>query len=156
MKTVTFALVGVIALLAGCSSGVPDNDEPVAKTALAGSIAGKSFKAISGTADVGSDGEASIAIYEEEVDCGSFGGKDTERMILTAASWKDGYETGFSLSTQTATLSPAKGENLVAVTGRIEVIKAGEGEKGTIRLRAYYDDDNQVEGEIDLKVCEGF
>lgn len=140
-----------------CSGGsdAADGDSPIATTALAGSIGGKTFNAVSATARPGfdDDGTRSITIYETEVDCETFGDGDDGRKILTSAPWKDGFESAFSLN-QNATLYTPPGDNNVATQGRIEIIKAGaDGEEGTLRLRAYIDDDNQVEGEVTVKVC---
>lgn len=149
----------LVATTVACSSEPDpgDGDSPVAKSALEGTIAGKSFKAASAVARAGfdDDGTRSITIYEDVVTCADgFAGGESERMILTSAAWEDGFASAFSLQ-QNATLVPAAGENFVATQGRIEIVSAAAaGEKGTIRLRAYYDEDNQVEGEIEIEVCE--
>ncbi len=150
-----FGMVLLGSMAVACSgSDAADGDSPVATTALAGSIGGKAFKAVSATARSGfdDDGTRSITIYETEVDCDTRG-EDDGRKILTSAPWKDGFESAFSLN-QNATLYTPPGDNNVATQGRIEIIKAGaDGEEGKLRLRAYIDDDNQVEGEVTVKVC---
>jgi hypothetical protein len=85
--------------------------------------------------------------------------------VLTQVAWKDGTALPFDLQ-QNATLAfPSGGtvQNKVAVTGRIEVIKApaapatgAPSPTGTIRLRAEVDGNNHVEGQVDVEVCAAF
>ncbi len=137
-------------------SAAGDNDDPVKQTALAGTIAGTAFKAVSAVAQPGfdDDGTRSISVYEDVVTCADgFGGGASERMVLFSVPWKDGFEASFSLQ-QNATLVPSAGDNLVATEGRVEVVSApAAGEKGKLRIRAFFDEDNQVEGEVEVEVC---
>lgn len=141
------------------SDSAADGDEPVAQKALSGTIGGKAFEAVSAVARPGFEegDDRRIEVYEESVTCADgFGGAESDRMILFSARWEAGFESAFSLQ-QNATLVPAAAENLVATQGRVEVVSApAAGEKGKVRLRAYFDDDNQVEGEIEVEVCEAF
>ena len=160
MNYTGFFGMGLLGLLAvACGTGTPDagdSDSPVATSALTGSIGGTSFKAVSATAHKGFDGDDKkrIEVYDTEVECSAFGGGSEGRSIIIEAPWKDGFESGLGLD-QNATFYTPPGDNNVATQGRVEIVKAAAvGEDATVRLRAYIDEDNQVEGEITVHVCD--
>lgn len=147
----------LLSMTTGCSGGgdAADGDSPVASSALSGSFGGSTFSAVSATASVGfdDDGERRIEIYDSEVTCETFGG-GSGRSILVSAPWQEGYASALSLK-QNITFYTPPGDNLVATQGRIEIVSAPTeaGQKGKLRLRAFANDDNQVEGEIEVEVC---
>lgn len=150
--------VGLLAVACSTTADAGDGDSPVAESALTGSIGGTSFKAVSATAHKGfgdDDGERRIEVYDTEVTCDAFGGGGGEgRSIIITTKWEDGFEAALSLK-QNVTFYTPPGENNVATQGRLEVVKAGaSGEEGTVRLRAFIDDDNQVEGQVTVQVCD--
>lgn len=151
------ALLPLSALACG---GTDEGSEPVAATPLAGKIDGKSFtaKGAVGTVLDSKSGERFITISEEAITCAK--GNPSGPVVITSVVWKEGTAIEFSLQ-QNATLAYPSGDTIkndVAITGRIEVIKAPTtvGEKGKIRLRAVIDDSNTVEGEVDVEVCADF
>jgi hypothetical protein len=151
------ALLPITAL--GCGGG-DSSSEPVAATPLAGKIDGKSFtaKGATGTILDASSGKRFITISGDAITCASSNAEGAT--VLTSVAWTEGTEAEFSLQ-QNATLAFPSGDSIqnnVATTGRIEVIKAPTtvGEKGKIRLRAVIDDNNTVEGEVDVEVCADF
>lgn len=162
MNTIGFlglGFVGFLAMACSTTADAGDGDAPVAETALTGSIGGTPFKAVSATAHKGfgdDDSEKRIEVYESEVTCDSgFGGGGGDgRTIIITTKWEDGFEAPLSLN-QNVTFYTPPGDNNVATQGRLEVVKApASGAEGTVRLRAFIDDENQVEGEITVQVCD--
>lgn len=156
MKTFSLLALGLLACVsAACSSdaGAGDSDEPVAKSTLTGMIGGESFTARSATAIPGfdDDGTRRVEVYDTEVTCDTAAGGG--RSVIASVPWQSGFASALSLN-QNVTLYEGEGQNNVATSGRIEVIDApAEGETGVVRIRAFIDDDNQVEGEIEVQVC---
>ena len=155
-------LIAALLPLSSVACGGSDSvaSEPVAETPLAGKIDGQAFtaKAAIGTVFDPSSGERTITITGDGITCAN--GNINGAAVLTSVVWKEGTAIPFDLQ-HNATLSFPSGDtpqNKVALTGRIEVIKAPTtvGEKGTIRLRAVVDDNNTVEGQVDVEICPDF
>lgn len=154
-------LIAALLPLSSVACGGSDSTSgPVASTPLAGKINGAAFTAKSATGTVfdATTGKRSITISGDAITCAN--SNITGTVVLTSVDWKEGTTADFGLSTN-ATLAFPKGdtiENDVATTGRIEVIKAPTtvGAKGQIRLRAVIDDNNTVEGQVDVEICPSF
>ena len=155
-------LIAALLPLSSIACGGSDSTslEPVATTPLAGMIDGKSFKATSAIGVVldPSSGKRFITISGTGISCAMSNIEGAA--VLTQVAWKEGTAIPFD-SQNNATLSFPSGttiQNNVALTGRIEVIKAPTtvGAKGTLRLRAVVDDKNTVEGEVDVEICPDF
>jgi hypothetical protein len=165
MKLAPMFVLALALSAAACSSASSSEDGPtgpVAASPLTGSVDGKDFVAKTALARKGFDeGKKSIDIYDSEVTCDTFQQK-TEREILIDVSWTAGTSKDFSFSSggtsQTATFvidRGAKADNIIATTGRVEIIDAPteKGATGKMRLRASALG-NKVEGEIPVQVCE--
>jgi hypothetical protein len=169
VKPASILVIGLALSAAACSlnstsSGDDGPTGPVASSPLTGSIDGKDFTAKSAVARKGfDDGKKSIDIYDTDVTCDTFDDK-AERKILIDVPWTAGTTKDFSFSlssgssSQTATFVIDKGgtpDNIIATTGRVEIIDAptDKGTTGKMRLRAIAQG-NKVEGEIPVQVCE--
>lgn len=159
-----FAMTLVMAFATGCSSTDESNAKtgPVDSSPLAGSVAGTSFTAKSAIARAGfKDGRKELDIYDIDVTCKDFA-PTADRYVLLSVPWQAGTARDFSIGTgdsaQTATFVIQKDgatTNVFSTQGRVEVLEAPSdvGSKGKIRLRAIADE-NHVEGEIAVDVCE--
>lgn len=152
-------LFAAFALAACTSTDDEDSGGPVAVTPLKGTIGGKEFVGKVAIASPGSsDSKRQISIYNVDVDCSGEKQK-AEQQILTSVEWTAGVSKNlkldFSGESQTVTFVTAPGENVISVQGRIEIIEAptDANAQGKLRLRATADD-NHVEGEIPVLVCE--
>jgi hypothetical protein len=165
MKLALVLGLSALALFAvGCGSSSDDAPSgPVSASPLSGSIDGQDFTGKVAIARKGFDeGKKSIDIYDDaSITCDTFNDKAT-RKILIDVPWTTGMSKDFSFSFsgggQTATFVIDKGgspDNIIATTGRVEVIDAPTdvGSTGKIRLRAIAEG-NKVEGEIPVQVCE--
>jgi hypothetical protein len=133
---------------------------PVSDAPLAGMIDGKAFAAKSAIGVVfdPASGKRTITISGGTVTCAM--NNIDGPAVLTSVDWKEGTAIPFDLS-HNATLTYPSGDtfkNDVSTNGRIEVIKAPTtvGAKGTIRIRAVVDDNNTVEGQVDVEICPDF
>jgi hypothetical protein len=143
-----------------CGGSDSTSSDPVATTALTGMIDGKAFtaKAAIGTVFDPMSGKRSITISGDAISCAN--SNINGAAVLTSVAWKEGTAIPFDLQNN-ATLAFPKGDTIqndVAISGRIEVIKAPTtvGAKGQIRIRAMIDDSNHVEGQVDVEICPDF
>ena len=134
--------------------GSSDDGAPVASTPLEGTIDGRAFSGRSALGYPNADGSMSISVYDDFTTCDR--GRDPEqrpkRLVELDTPWVDG-ETFQLDSERTATIVSEGTGSLTVTLGRVEVLRA-LAETGTVRVRANVDDDNHVEGEVSLLVCE--
>ncbi len=156
-KALLMAVSGVLVALA-CGPSTPQ-PVPVKQQVLTGNIGGQPFTFKSGTASgskaFGSDGgQKWIDVYDAPaIDCTVFS-PGAQREVLGTIPWQvTSYDLGFS---QNLTLLSMGSHNDVAISGRVEIVSAPPPDAGmaTIRIRAYVDADNNVEGEVQLSVCD--
>jgi len=151
------ALTAVLAALA-CGPSTPTVN-PVKQQVLTGTIGGQPFTFQSGTASgskvFGNDGgEKWIDVYDAPaIDCSVFS-PGAQRELLGTIPWqvKD-YDLNL---VHNLTLLSMGSHNDIATSGRVEIVSAPPPDAGpaTIRIRAYFDADNTVEGEVQLQVCD--
>ncbi|MEW5741075.1 MAG: hypothetical protein AB1938_19290 [Myxococcota bacterium] len=147
-------LFAVLAL--SCGGGGGPSTDPIPATPLAGTFDGKPWTAAKGTASTrafNEPGERWIDIASTALSCQSFGG---EAQIIGTIPWTTGAVEEFGLSKNVTFVVRTDGgiDNLVATTGRLEVISAPDAGTGAIRLRAKFGSDFSVEGEVQLDVCD--
>lgn len=156
MKRIVFSLM----VFAGCGTAEPMVNEPtpVASTPLSGTVGGAAWAAVSATASArrsfsDDGGERWIDIGSGAFDCSDF---VPEAQIIGVFPWKvDAYALSFNRNL-TFVVHEADGgiENLVATNGRVEVISAPDAGTATLRIRARYDAENEIEGQIDVTICD--
>ena len=154
-------------LLTGCSIGVPnlidfdaattgatpaDDNHAVAQQPLSGTFQGTTFSgkvALSKS----SFGSRQITIYEGEASCTKVPAlSDGRSIFFTPESWTDG--TSYALSSTKMATFYASGTNIAASKGRVEVVTIGTDKTaGSIRIRATYNSDTKVEGEVPVYTC---
>lgn len=130
-----------------------DDGSPVSSRPLDGMVDGRPFRAQSATGYTSPDGTITIHVHDDLVTCemGPFPPRESERLVGIWTSWVEGEAFQLEYG-RTVSIVPYRSHNLSVTLGRVEVVRAGK-ESGTVRLRADFDDDNHVEGEIDLVVC---
>ena len=146
--------------LAGCGGAMMEPVDagpvPVATTPLQGTIGGAPWTAVSATAK----GSRGFNPGDKWVDIGSgtFTCDDfvAESDLIVNVPWAT---EAYALSLQhnlTFVVHEADGgiQNKVATSGRVEVISAPDAGTATLRIRARFDAQNSVEGQIDVKVCD--
>jgi hypothetical protein len=154
MRRLLAVVATVFVTLLACGGG--SSGTPVASTPLAGTFNGQPWTAQKGRANPwGFDdgGERWIDIASSALPCGSFGG---DPQIIGTIRWQTGaaYDLGLQENLTFVVQSGGTPQNYVATTGRVEVISAPDAGTGTVRLRAKFDEDFDVEGEIQLDVCD--
>ncbi len=141
------------------SSCGPEETPGIASTPLAGTVSGAPWKALSATASARkafSDdlSERWIDVGAGTFDCDTFG---IEPELIGTIPWS-GTGYGFSLQQNLTIVTREDGEtiNRVALRGRVELVTLTEpgGEPSVLRIRAEANDDNVVEGEIQVTVCD--
>jgi hypothetical protein len=138
----------------GSDSGDSGTTTPIAAKPLSGTVAGKPFEAKSALAKKSHDAEKkSIAIYSTAATCTSRPANAYPH-VLAVPVW----EVGAAQNAFVTTFMLQEGSTIVAgiaESGQFEVVSAPKdvGATGKIRLRATYED-NTVEGEIDVAICE--
>ena len=154
------ALLPLAVLGCGGTDSTSISTDPVSDAPLAGKINGNAFtvKSAVGVVFEPASGKRTITISGGTVTCAM--NIINGPAVLTSVVWKEGTAIPFDLS-HNATLTYPSGdkfENVVSLTGRIEVIKAPTtvGSKGTIRLRAVVDDSTTVEGQVEVEICPDF
>jgi len=104
----------------------------------------------------------SVTVFEQGTvaDCDTFGPQD-DRELLAEVPWTANSGYALSLSHNFTFTYPNDGgdfENNVATSGRIELDAAPQATDGgsastTLRIRGEYDDQNSVEGQVQVLVC---
>ena len=162
-RTTVVKVLAVVGAGLACGPATPTMTEPtpVKSTPLEGKIDGKPWKALSATASLRkafSDdaGERWVDISSKQLDCGSFGGSPE---IITVVPWQTGAVYNFGLQQNlTFVIRRDAGvtDNDVSTLGRLEVISAPPPDAGnaTLRIRAVFKAEHEVEGEISVQVCD--
>ncbi len=148
-SSIAFLLLHVI----GCSSAPTG---PVASAPLSGKIGGQAFAgkiALATSSDTPSGKWIHLRIYESDVKCGVFGTPEGRAVLMSPAEWKDGLSYDLGAGGE-ATLFAPPSSNTIATIGRVEVISIGSSFlPGKVRVRAIYDGNNTVEGEVPVYSC---
>lgn len=152
------AAFSVAFAFAACGGGgTTETPTPVKSTPLAGTFEGQSWTAATGRASAwpfDDGGLRWIDVSATAITCQDFA---PEGQLIGTIPWHDGeaYELGLKQNLTFVTRSDAGIENKVAFNGRVEVISAPDaGGVGTVRIRARFDDSFDVEGEVQLNVCD--
>ncbi|MFT3835727.1 MAG: hypothetical protein QM723_01865 [Myxococcaceae bacterium] len=163
MRRILFAAAVLAALSCG-SSAMMMMDVPVKDQPLAGTIGGQPWTAVSAIAkpsDPFNDdgGEKFVNIYDKQYDCTSFSTPD-DRSVLAIVPWVVG---AYNFSTQhNGTIVLDDGgtpDNLIGLDGRIELRSAPQADAGInadMSIRIDVNQNNVVEGKIQVHVCDGF
>ena len=155
-RVLALAVVAVAAALA-CGPGGSSTPTPVASTPLAGTYNGSPWTAQKGRAKawpVGDGGERWLDVASAALPCSSFGG---DPQLIGTIPWQTGVAVDFGLQENlTFVVDDGSGTpmNYVATNGRLEVISAPDAGTGVVRIRAKYNDQFSVEGEVQLDVCD--
>jgi hypothetical protein len=99
-------------------------------------------------------GRRSLEISNKVIACGDFA---AHSQILGLVPWTVGsYELSLQQNLTFAVDVDGGIDNLVATNGRVEVLSAPGPDAGvaTLRIRATFDSDNSVEGEVAITVCD--
>lgn len=152
----------VLLLLAAC--GAPPTPEPVpptpvASTPLTGKIDGVAWtprSAVASARRAFSDdgGERWIDLGVGTFDCSNF---IPEAELIGTVPWTVGaYDFSLRQNVTFVVEEDGKTVNKVATNGRIELLSAPGPDAGvaTLRIRARFDADNEIEGEVSLTVCD--
>ncbi|MGV3619713.1 MAG: hypothetical protein ACO1OB_02790 [Archangium sp.] len=149
-------------LLAGCGSPSPEPEppKPVVSTPLTGEVAGAAWSPKSAVASARrafSDDKTErwIDLGVGDFDCSDFL-PDAE--IIGTLPWQTGaYSLGLQRNL-TFVVQEADGgiRNKVATDGRVEFIDATGPDAGPsiVRIRARFDADNEIEGQVEISVCD--
>lgn len=150
-------LLAASLVFVGCGPDETPEDTsatPVASTPLAGTFKGQPWTAAQGRARAWSFGEGNerwIDVGSSPLGCNGAG----DAQLIGTIDWAPGTSYALSL-TRNLTFSyddNGTSENLVAITGRVELVSAPDQGLATVRIRARYDADFSVEGEVQLEVC---
>lgn len=148
-------------VLAAC--GAPTSTPtvvPVKSTPLAGTIGGAPWTARSAVASARRAFDEDGGRRWIDLGAGSFGCADfvPHAEIIGTVPWEAAaYELSLRNNLTFVVRQPDGGiDNLVATTGRVELLSAPGPDAGpaTLRLRAKFGADNDVEGEIAVTVCD--
>lgn len=139
-----------------CGGGGTPSSTPVKSTPLAGTYAGQSWTAATGRASpwpFDDGGERWIDVSANAITCQDFA---PEGQLIGTIPWHTGeaYDLGLKQNLTFVVRGDAGIENKVAFNGRVEVIAAPDAGVGTVRIRARFSDGFDVEGEVQLNVCD--
>lgn len=132
----------------------------MASTPLAGKVNGASWAAVSAVASArrafsDDNSERWIDLGAGVFDCAAF---IPEAEIIGTLPWKTGeYALGLQRNLTFVVHETDGGiSNNVATNGRVEFIEATGPDAGPsiVRIRARFDADNQVEGQVSITVCD--
>lgn len=153
-----FAAAFTVALVvAACGGGTPQTSTPVKATPLAGTYDGQAWTAATGRASAwpfDDGGLRWIDVSATAITCQDFA---PEGQLIGTIPWHDGeaYDLGLQENLTFVVRGDAGTENKVAFNGRVEVLSAPDaGGVGTVRIRARFSDNFDVEGEVQLNVCD--
>jgi hypothetical protein len=148
-----------LALFAAC--GPAGTSVPLAVNAspLAGTVGGRPWRAVGGVASKNAfspdSGTRSVEIGNKVIACNDCG---AHAQLLTLVPWTVGtYDLSLQRNlTFAVDLEDGGIDNLVATQGRVEVATAPGPDAGgaSLRIRAAFDADNTVEGEVTITVCD--
>lgn len=144
----------MMTLLAACGGDDAGSDEPIAQQNLTGLVAGQPWELVAGEINAFlSEGEddyfASLYAAEYE-ECG-FGAPEGPFLIVSIP--KELGEKNLSLGqNMTFVQDNAENDNFVGTRGKIRVDEITE-TTVTGALRASFDSENEVEGELTVTIC---
>jgi hypothetical protein len=153
--------VMLFAVVGGCSGFPGDDTRPVDTAPLSGTVGGRPFAAVFSWTHL-QDLYKDVTIAAKGGSCSSLprGGADGESMLdLTVSPWMDGTVFSLEITPQTHAVSMTTWMNgsavdIDAVDGRVELPSAGSVTMpATLRVRAFHDMDNTVEGQVSVAVC---
>lgn len=151
-----------VVLLAACGAPtpMPPAPEPVKTTPLAGTIDGQPWAAVSAIASARRAFDEDGGRRWIDVGAGRFTCADfvPRAELIGTVPWQvASYELSLR-NNLTFVVRQADGgiDNLVATSGRVELVTAPAPDAGpaTLRVRAKFDAENTVEGEIAVVVCD--
>lgn len=153
-----FAAAFTVAFVfAACGGPTTPTSTPVKSTPLAGTVDGQSWTASPGRASpwpFEDGGLRWIDVSATAITCQDFA---PVGQLIGTIPWHAGeaYDLGLQENLTFVVRGDAGTENKVAFNGRVEVISAPDaGGVGTVRIRARFSDNFDVEGEVQLNVCD--
>ncbi len=153
-------LITMCLALSACGSMPPPGPTPVSSTPLAGTWNGVPWRAVSGVASARrafSDDAGSrwLDVKNGQLTCADF---VPAAQIIGIIPWQvGGYDLSFQHNLTFVVDRPDGGlDNLVATQGRVELVDAPGPDAGPahLRIRAHFDAQNSIEGEVTVTVCD--
>ena len=146
----------------GGDAGNPGS--PVASTPLTGVIQGRTFTPVGAVAVVDTFSDAGmrfLSVYEVAANCSNTNPQiqQGQGAILGYIAWKTGLTYNLDFTHSITLVYPDDAgtpQNDIAISGRVEEIDAppDAGAMGTLRIRANFDAQNNVEGQVSVMACD--
>lgn len=150
----------MVLALGACGAPTAPDPTAVSSSPLAGTVGGQPWRAVGAVASArraftDDGGERWIDVSDKVISCAEF---LPEAQVIGVVPWQVG---AYALSLRrnlTFVVHQSDGglDNLVATSGRVEVVTAPGADAGiaTLRIRARFDAENTVEGEVTVSVCD--
>lgn len=149
----------LVALAVGCSSYREPTTGPIAARPLAGEFRGESYTAKyarARIATIAGEDRANIEIFPVEFPCGT-PGEWPMPVISATLPWSAGVTWEYSPADSATRIGFMTNDSPERVRGaRAEILEAPlePGATGKLRLRTRTGLDDEIEGEIDVHICE--